>query len=140
MPAFCDRRRQLFLKELARTGIVVDAADAAGVNVDTAYSLRQTNVVFRKKWEEAQSRAIARLEREAIRRGVEGVPDIVVSGGKVVRHKGRPLIRREYSDRLLALVLRAKKPSEYGEKVDVTSGGRPVNVAVNIVTRKDKDK
>lgn len=132
MPAFCERRRKLFLKALERNGVVTDACEIAEVSPDTVYSARDRNPVFRKQMERARGKAIDRLEKEAYRRAVDGVPDIVVSNGKVVRHKGKVLYRQVYSDRLLAILLRAKKPEEYRDNLDVTSGGKPIQVNVNI--------
>ena len=140
MVQFCDRRRKLFFDDLARHGIVSHAADVAGVNLDTIYNHRDRNPVFRKKMEQARERSIDRLEKEAERRAVDGVEDVVVSGGKVVRHRGKVLKRKIYSDRLMALLLRAKRPKEFRDNLDITSDGRPINVNVNIGVTKKEDK
>lgn len=132
MIPFDKRRREIFLRKLAQNGVVTDACDAANVSSKTVYSLADRNPVFRRQMEDARTKAIDRLEREAFRRAVDGVPDIVVSNGKVVRHKGKVLFRTVYSDRLLAILLRAKKPQEYRDNIDVTSDGKPINVTVNI--------
>jgi hypothetical protein len=52
---------------------------------------RQTDDAFAEAWQEAEQIAADRLEAEAWRRGVEGVPEPRVSAGKLVH----PRLRRE---------------------------------------------
>jgi len=54
------------------------------------------------------------LEQEVRRRAVEGIEEAVYSGGEQVG-----TVRR-FSDRLLALLMRARKPDEFGDKLAVS--------------------
>ena len=68
---------------------------------------------FAAEWDEAEEIAADRLEEEARRRGVDGVPEPLVSAGKIVRDDdGRPIAIRRYWDALL--LSRLKAPDRLG--------------------------
>lgn len=60
---------------------------------------------WQKAVDDTKAAVIAVLEDEVHRRGVKGVLEPMVSGGKIVVHK------RVYSDRLLAMSVKAKSPT-----------------------------
>jgi hypothetical protein len=62
---------------------------------------------FAERWSEALDEAVERMEREAMRRGVEGYEQPVYYRGRRV---GK--IKR-YSDTLLMFLLRANRPEKY---------------------------
>jgi hypothetical protein len=104
-------RQQRFLKALAETGNVTAAVTAAGTSRSRVYELRKVDPTFAAAWEEAEEIAADRLEDEARRRAVEGVPEPLVSAGKIVRDDdGQPIAIRRYSDPLLLALLRAHRP------------------------------
>jgi hypothetical protein len=104
----CQKR---FLKELSKTGSVSTAAVLARTSRTRVYELRKADPAFAIAWQEAEEIAAERLEDEAKRRAVEGVPEPLVSAGKLVRDDdGQPIMVRRYSDRLLAELLRARRP------------------------------
>ncbi len=104
-------RQERFLKALADTGSVTAAVAVAGTSRSRAYELRRADPAFAADWDEAEETAADRLEDEARRRGVEGVPEPLVSGGKVVRDDdGQPIAIRRYSDALLLALLKAHRP------------------------------
>jgi hypothetical protein len=72
---------------------------------------------FRAGFREAEQQAVEALEREAWRRGVKGTPHRRTSywHGEPVGTDDKVV----YSDQLLMLLLRARKPDTYREKVDV---------------------
>jgi len=105
-------RRELFLKALADTGSVTAAVAVAGTSRTRVYELRKADQAFASAWEEAEEIATDRLEDEARRRAVEGVPELLVSAGKLVRDDdGQPLVVRRYSDNLLLALLKAHRPA-----------------------------
>src|SRR5215813_15232185 len=108
---FTPERQQDFIKTLSETGSVSMAAALAGSSRTRVYELRKVDPAFATAWEEAEEIAADRLENEARRRAVEGVPEPLVSAGKLVRDDdGQPIMVRRYSDNLLLALLRAHRP------------------------------
>jgi hypothetical protein len=103
--------QQRFLEALAETGSVSTATAVAGTSRTRVYELRKADPTFASAWEEAEEIAVDRLEDEARRRALEGVPEPLVSAGKLVRDdEGQPIIVRRYSDNLLLSLLKAHRP------------------------------
>jgi hypothetical protein len=109
--------KELFLEHFARVGIITAAAQAAGCSRRAIYSCQEHDEGFALAFREAEHQAVEALEREAWRRAVEGTPSRRTS-----YWRGKPVgtdEKVEYSDQLLMLLLRARKPDMYREKVDV---------------------
>jgi len=103
--------QERFLEALADTGSVSTAAAVAGTSRTRVYELRGVDPTFASAWQEAEDIAADRLEDEARRRALEGVPELLVSAGKLVRDdEGQPITVRRYSDNLLLALLRAHRP------------------------------
>lgn len=99
--------RPAFLAALARSGIVLAAAEAAGIDRVTAYRERDKNEAFGAAWDAAIDESADRLEAEARRRAT-------IVG----------------SDRLLMAMLKAYRPERYGDRSKVElSGGLAVDNA-----------
>jgi hypothetical protein len=110
-------RQARFLKGLADTGTVSAAVEMAGTGRTRVYELRKRNPAFAAGWEEAEERAADSLEAEAWRRAVAGVPELLVSGGKVVRdNDGQPIAIRRYSDALMIALLKARRPERFKDR------------------------
>ena len=108
---FTPERQKDFIKALSETGSVSKAAALAGSSRTRVYELRKVDPAFATAWEEAEEIAADRLENEARRRAVEGVPEPLVSAGKLVRDDdGQPMMIRRYSDNLLLALMRARRP------------------------------
>jgi len=122
-----DRRKRVFLAELARHGIQYRAARAASPRASSRYGAIQTFVdernrdpVFAAQWEEAMEAAKASVEHELYRRAQEGVEEPIFGG----RHKEKIVgTVRRYSDRLLELRAKALRPA-YREVSSVSVNGR----------------
>lgn len=115
--------RAAFLGALALNGNVSDAAKVANVARDTVYKARQRNRDFAQDWQTAEKIASDVLLREAWRRAVEG-------GRQYKFHPktGEPLLHPEtkepyyemvYSDALLTLLLKARLPEQFGDRLRV---------------------
>ena len=76
--------KERFLEALAETGSVSTAVAIAGTSRTRVYDLRKTDPAFASAWQDAEEIAADRLEDEARRRAIEGVPKPLVSAGKVV--------------------------------------------------------
>jgi hypothetical protein len=117
---FTKDRREAFLTALAATGIVSTAASIAGITRVRAYQVRRQDPGFASAWEDAEAQAADALEAEAWRRAVDGVPEPVVSSGRVVRDDdGQPLAIRRYSDNLLLALLKARRPERFKDRAVV---------------------
>jgi hypothetical protein len=88
-------RRALFLRELARSPVVGRAARFAGLSLSNLYRLKREDERFSAAWDEALTAAVDDIEQAAIDRALEK------------------------SDKLLETILKAKRPEEYRERVDV---------------------
>lgn len=120
-----DQRRKIFLAELAAHGRVATACRAAGLDRSDTYKTKDRDPEFAKQWDDALEMFIDSLEGAARLRAVEGTE-------KGVWHQGVQVgTERQYSDSLLALMLKAKRKREYGDasKVELTGAdGGPVKV------------
>src|SRR5690242_16604444 len=105
-----NARQQKFLEALAETGSVSAAVTAAGTSRTRVYELRKTDPAFASAWQDAEEIAADRLEEEARRRALEGVPEPLVNGGKLVRDDhGQPITVRRHSDSLLIALIKARR-------------------------------
>ncbi len=103
--------QERFLKKLADTGSVSTAASVAGTSRTRVYELRKADPTFASAWQDAEEIAIDRLQDEARRRALKGVPELLVSAGKLVRDdKDKPITVRRYSNSLLLGLIRAHRP------------------------------
>lgn len=106
-----DRARETFLATLRETCNVSEAARKAHIGRRTAYDWRDADAAFAAEWDDAEQEAADRLEREAWRRGVEGVDHPVTFQGEITA------TYKEYSDRMLELLLKAHRPEKFVERV-----------------------
>jgi hypothetical protein len=104
---------KVFLETLARVGTVSHACQAAGVNITTAWRMRQSDPGFDQACQDAERRFTDRAERELFRRAIDGVEEPIYQGGKLV---GTRLV---YSDSLLLAVVKARKPDLYRDRSTV---------------------
>lgn len=112
------RAKHAFLTCYAEWANVSHACQLAGVARRNVYYWQEHDPEFAAAFHIAESAATERLEREAWRRAVEGTPYERTS-----YWHGEPVgtdHKIEYSDQLLMLLLRARKPETYREKVDVS--------------------
>ena len=122
-----ERRKKVFLAELARHGIKVRAARAASPRASSQYGAVQTFVDERERdpdfaaqWEEAMLAAEASIEHELYRRAQEGWEEPIYGGKYREKIVGTVI---KYSDRLLELRAKALLPA-YREASSVSVSGR----------------
>lgn len=106
-----------FLEAFAKTGLVIAAAKAVGIDRTTAYRERQANEDFALAWADIEEWTTEEMEQEARRRAVLGVKEPVYNRGQLVGHV------RKYSDTLLIFLLKGRKPGMYRDNVHVEHGG-----------------
>jgi hypothetical protein len=118
-----DRARETFLEVLAASCNVSEAARKAGMSRRAAYDWREADETFAAAWDDAEQEAADKLEREAWRRAVEGTDKPVTFQGVITA------TYKEYSDRMLEILLKGHRPEKYAERSKVEhSGGVTLNV------------
>lgn len=132
---FDSRCRETFLKAISLSGNVSWSCERAGISRQAVYDQKRHDPEFSREWDNAIQESIDRIEKEAHRRAVDGVERLQFYQGQVIMvddplNPGQrvPYIEREYSDALLAQMLKAKRPEQYRDNSDV-------NLNVGIVKR-----
>lgn len=119
-----DPRQRAFLRAFAKLGTITHAADAVGIGRSTHQSWMLRDSAYRERFEEARDDFADNLEEAARKRAVEGYEMFIPNPrtGVALNAKGKPIMQKIYSDKLLETMLKAKRPSEYGEKVTFSGG------------------
>jgi hypothetical protein len=114
----------LFLEEYARLGVIVRAAEAAGLKPNTIAKYRESDPKFEEAFEYAQQLYNGILETETYRRAVEGVDKPVFQKG------GQVGVVREYSDVLLKMLMQANMPKyrDAQSKLEMAGPTGPVEI------------
>lgn len=109
-----SREKNIFLNYYIQTGTISKAAKKAKISRQTHYDWLKNDKTgeYHKAFKIAEEMAADLLEEEAWRRAVNGDLQVVYYKGKEI---GR---RRVYSDPLLALLLKGRKP-QYKENAEV---------------------
>lgn len=106
-----------FLATLAEGRSVSAACGVAGIANGTAYDRRDSSPAFAAAWVEAYDKGTDAHEDEAHRRATEGTL-------RPVFYKGQQVgAIREFSDRLLEISLRARRPARWREQVALELSG-----------------
>ena len=106
-------RQVAFIRALAETGIVSQAARRIGASLEALYKLRHKDGgdAFAAAWDTAVDCGIQRLEDGALARAIEGEERMVVSAGKVVGTEIR------HNEALVMFFLRGRRADRYGAQV-----------------------
>ena len=111
-----NKEKNRFLNTYARLGTIARAAEACGLSRQAHY-LWMKDVEYAVAFAEAQQMAHDLLEEEAHRRAVEG-------DERPIFYKGLKVgVVRNYSDQLLALLLKGAFPDKYKERVQQETVG-----------------
>lgn len=103
-----------FLRAFSANGNVSRSCREAKVGRRTLYTWLEQDARFKRLYNEALEMAVDELEEEARRRAVDGVTRPIYQGGE---HVGDV---QEYSDTLLCLLLKGRKPEVYRERREYT--------------------
>ena len=113
-----QRARETFLAALARGISITGAANEAGLGRRTVYDWRDEDPDFAAAWNDALEAGADILEDEARRRAADGVDEPVIAQGRLIRNEdGTPLTVKRYSDTLMTLLLKGRRPNVYRERV-----------------------
>lgn len=128
-----DGWEERFVAALALRGVVTHAVEDAGVARSTVYQRREDDEAFAKDWDDALEEFADALEVEAYRRGVQGVE-------KPVFYKGEQVSTvLEYSDRMLELMLKARRPEKFRDNLKVEHGGK-VGLSLDQLVRRAREE
>ena len=108
-------KQSAFLEAFRGTGTINGAARKTHIDHGSHYRWLQQDPEYAAAFEEANEDAADELEQEARRRALDGIDEPVYYRGERVGSI------RKYSDHLLMLLLMAKRPEQFRERVDVTS-------------------
>lgn len=123
---YSDSWQTIFLRELREHGMETTAANYAGVSLRRVKAVMREDEEFAADVADALEAAADVLEQEARRRAVEGVE-------KGVYYKGTKVdVEQQYSDTLLAMLLKGRRSALYGDKREINLTG---NAAVQVVVR-----
>lgn len=127
----------VFLDTLSRVPFVSSAAEAARINRQHVYDVRNQNPAFAYAWDEALGRAEEMIERVAHRWSTTGLPRVETrrkqlfdKDGNVIGEEVITVEGTDMNPQLLALVLKRFKP-EYRESVQFRhtgADGGPVKI------------
>lgn len=102
-----------FIEAFMETASVSGACRELGIQRSSAYRRRQADEAFALAWADADEAITDALEEEAYRRAVKGVEEPRTVAGKEVAVK-------RFSDRLLEMMLKARRPEKYRERVEIS--------------------
>jgi hypothetical protein len=121
-----------FLEALSLTANVTESCKRAGFGRDYAYEVRGKDTNFARRWDSALEEACDRMELEARRRAVDGIPRLKFHQGIAILDPatGSPYIEYEYSDGLLTTLLKAHRPDKYRDRQEVEHKG---DIGVSVV-------
>ena len=120
-----ERAREAFLAVLRESCNVTKACRAAAIGRSAAYAWRHDDPDFAAAWEEAEQEAVDRLEGEAWRRAADGCDKPIVYRGEVMS------TYKEYSDRLMEVLLKGHRPEKYVDRLRSElsgPGGGPIQL------------
>ena len=106
-------KKEVFLKVYRESNSVREAAKVAEIVRFTAYDWRKSDPQFAREWQIIQHEYIEKLEREADRRGVDGIDHPVIHQGVITD------TYKEYSDNLLMFRLKRLDP-QYRDRLQIT--------------------
>lgn len=115
------RARETFLEALGAGWSVRHAATLTTHAFQRWYELRAADERFAESWAQAVEQGTQVLEDEARRRAVDGWEEPVYQQGELAGTV------RKYSDQLLTLLLRGRRPTMYRESAPATS---PVTIVL----------
>ena len=135
-----DRSRDAFLAKLSAGYSVKAAVAESAMSRAWFYRERFNDLAFAEAWDAALEDGTDTLEDEARRRAHDGVEELIVTMGKIARDEaGNALTVRRYSDSLLTLLLKARRPDKFKDRSAVENKVEARLYGVTIGTGPDAD-
>jgi hypothetical protein len=122
---FCEienPRQRAYLVNLAKSNAVMHSCEIAGISKMAVCKWRRDDAIFAEAEECAKQQFVELLEKEAMRRAVDGVTKgIYYQGSNVADEK-------VFSDPLLMALLRGNCPEKYSDSLRLSGGGEPIKI------------
>lgn len=112
--ALKESKKEAFLEALARSGNITMACAVAGWSRSMPAYYRGADPAFEEAMMEALEISTDALEAQARHLALNGVDEPILHNGVVVAY------RTKYSEAMLTLLLKAKRRSEFGDKLEAT--------------------
>lgn len=109
-----DKKKNDFLNALLKTGLRNKAAEISGVTRQAHYLWLKTDGEYAMQYEKVRTMLTDNLEDAAYERAVNGIERKIYFKGEEIG------TQTEYSDTLLALLLKANMPEKYKDKTETT--------------------
>ena len=109
-----DKKKNDFLNALLKTGLRNKAAEISGVTRQAHYLWLKTDAEYAMAHEKVRAMLVDNLEDAAYERAVNGIERKIYFKGEEIG------TQKEYSDTLLALLLKANMPEKYKDKTETT--------------------
>lgn len=120
-----EQQKELFVISLRETGLEATAAKTAGVTRRRVQLEYERDELFEEECRDIIELHADRLEQEAVRRAVEGVPKGIYHKGELVGEE------QQYSDMLLAKLLTGRRPAIFGDKREISgANGGAIQVVI----------
>lgn len=116
------RRKSLALDLLSRGHTLARVREALGINRVTVYRWRQDDPSFAQAYSDAMEAGTDLIEQEARRRAVEGYDRPIFQRGALVG------LERVYSDVLLMLLLRGRRPEVFRDGASKTESATSITI------------
>lgn len=110
-------RQAGFLAEFGQRGLVASSAKAAGIHRDTVYDWLKTDEAFAAEYDVVNTLVTEKAEAEAWRRAIDGWEEPVWYEGVQCG------TTTKFDSGLLTLVLKARAPEKYRERLDLRHSG-----------------
>jgi hypothetical protein len=113
------------IPQMMRDGLFLsEVCEQLGLRPRQVREMRQYDKEFDEDCKDADVAFVDTIEKEAIRRGKEGVLEPVISKGVLVMTTDEdgnkaPLMQRKYSDGLIQFVLKGRRRDVYGDKQEI---------------------
>lgn len=136
MSKLTPKKRGEFLDYLRDGWSITASAGRIGVSRQAVYALKLADEAFAKEWEDAYEAGTDLYEDEAKRRAIQGTEKPVFYQGEIVGHV------REYSDTLLIVALKARRPEKYRENIkqEISGGVEHTHRVVRVPPKAAKEE
>lgn len=137
-----EAHQAAFLAAFRTCYSIKQAAAAAKINPSTHKYWMKHDPEYAKVFTEARENAVDALEDEAYRRAVDGMERKKFHNGEPIIDPvtGEQYVEREYSDKLLELLLKANFPAKYRERMDLKHEGEVGVTVKRIILTDDSAK
>ncbi len=133
-PAVLGATQRRFLDAFVAQVSESAACRIAHIDRKTVRNWEKTDPTFALRYQDAERQVNDAIDAEIARRGIQGVPEPLVSTGKVIRNDdGTIMTVQKYSDRMLELLAKARMPRKYGDKQQIEHSGAIMAIPGDVV-------